>query len=116
MRTYADDPIANCIQYLHDDRLCTPQVQGFALVDRDSRQLGDCLRRVLFPSAGESIRTLSIQRRPIENHLRGHYPGGVLRVLGCLSEGRVEMKLPRGVCSDGGRRLHHLLGMVGHAS
>ena len=31
-----------------------------------SRQLGDCLRRVLFPSAGESNRTLPIQRRQLK--------------------------------------------------
>jgi hypothetical protein len=38
------------------------QVQGLAPVDRDSGELWDCLRRVLFPSAGKSNRLLPIQR------------------------------------------------------
>ena len=62
-----------------------------------SRQLGDCLRRILFSGAGESNWTLSIQRSTIENYLRGHYPGGVLRVLGFLSEGRVDWNYLAGV-------------------
>jgi hypothetical protein len=81
-----------------------------------SRQLGDCLRRVLFPSAGESHCTLPIQRRPIENHSRGHYPRRVLRIFGSLSEGRVEMELSGWFCHDGERRLRHLQRMVSHGS
>jgi hypothetical protein len=38
---------------------------------------GDCLRRVLFPSAGESNRSLPVQRRPIENHPGSDYPGRI---------------------------------------
>lgn len=60
-------------------------------MDCDFGDLGDCLRRVLLSSAGESDRPLPVQRRPVENHSRGHYPGSVLRVLSCLSEGRIEM-------------------------
>jgi uncharacterized protein (DUF486 family) len=41
------------------------------------RQLGGCLRRVLFSNAGESNWTLPIQLRTIENHLRGYYLGDV---------------------------------------
>ena len=35
-----------------------PQVQGLTAVDRDSGELRDYFRRILFPSAGESHRTL----------------------------------------------------------
>ena len=78
-------------------------------MDRDSRPLGDCLCRVVFPRAGESNWTLSIQRRTIENHSRGYYLGG-------LSEGRVEMELSGWFCHDGGCRLRHLQRMVSHGS
>jgi hypothetical protein len=62
VRTYADDPVANCIQYFHDDRLAwTSQVQRLAAVDRDSGELGDCLCLVLLPGAGKPNRSLSVQ-------------------------------------------------------
>ena len=54
---YADDSVADGVQYLHDDRLVwASQVQGLALVDRDSRQLGDSLCRILFSGASQSDR------------------------------------------------------------
>jgi hypothetical protein len=64
---HADDLIANCIQHLHDHCLVwAPQVQRLAAVDRDSGELGDCLRRILFSSAGESDRALPVQRRALK--------------------------------------------------
>ena len=38
-------------------------------MDRDSGELGNCLRRVLLPSAGESHRTLPIQRAQLKTIL-----------------------------------------------
>jgi hypothetical protein len=88
------------------------QVQRLATVDRDSGELGDCLRRVLLPGACESDRALPVQRCAIENHPGSDYPGRVLRLFGGLSEGRVEMELSGWFCHDGRGGLRNLQRMV----
>ena len=72
---------------------------------------GDCLPRILFPRAGKSDWTLLVQRRAIENHPGSDYPSRVLRLFGCLFEGRTEMELSGRLCHDdwGGSKLPILL-------
>jgi len=81
---------------------------------RDSGEVGNRLCRVLFPGAGKSNRTISIQRRPSENHSRGHYLGGVLPVLGAVPLRAAQVELPGRIWPDGGGSLSHLQGVVGH--
>jgi|APIni6443716594_1056825.scaffolds.fasta_scaffold206465_2 hypothetical protein len=68
----------------------------------------------MLPGAGKSNRTLSIQRRPIENDSRSAYPSRVLRVLETVPPRTAEMELPGLIWPDGVNGLSHLQGVLCH--
>lgn len=105
----ADCRVADDFERVYDICLVRPsEVQGLSLVHGDSGELGDCLCRILFSSAGQSDRPWSVQRGAAEDDPGGHHAGRLLNFLGRLLERSAEVELCGGVCADRGSGVHHL--------
>src|SRR6185295_437910 len=77
-------------------------------VESHPGQLGDRLRRVLLPGAGQPVGLRSVYGGPAEDDPGNDHAGGVLRLLGAVFEGRLEVELPGGIRPHDRRRLLRL--------
>src|SRR4051794_40829070 len=112
---HEDGDSVDHFQYLHD--LCVvwaSEIQAECAVAGDRGELGDCVRGVLFPGAGESDWQQSgVHRGAAEDHAGGDHAAGFLRVFGSLSEGAAEVELYGWIWAGCGGRILRLLCEVG---